>query len=319
MKMNLLLLLLAFNFTACDSKGRQSSQHLQRTRPPVENSLRADDEERPIVKETFLATLTPLNQEIAGKTSGAVTIHWEGDFLAAHVRVLGSAPNIIHAQNVHIDGLCPTETADINLDGIIDIVEANHYTGPILIPLDGDINSQYSLLGMYPVADTWGSYIYSQTASLESFLQDMKMEDEDPLDDIVKLDEVLFNLDGRVVMIHGVADELSLPDTVAGKNELSAAQTLPIACGRLNRVWTVPGRMEDDDRIVGRTRIKPPVDGANSGSANSGDTQQPHTGVRPSTGDGHETNGRSGDVTGSRQDGPSSVEDRETCDDKACR
>ncbi|MCM2350787.1 MAG: hypothetical protein NDI69_12260 [Bacteriovoracaceae bacterium] len=304
MKINLLLLLLAFNFTACDSKGRPSRKNLQRTHAPVENALRADEGERPIIKETYLATLTPLNQEIAGKTSGAVTIHLEGDFLAAHVRVLGSAPNVIHAQNVHIDGLCPTETADANLDGIIDIVEANHFTGPILIPLDGDINSQYSLLGMYPVADTWGSYIYSQTASLESFLQDMKMEDEDPLDDIVKLREAVFNLDGRVVMIHGVADELDLPETAAGKNDLSGAQTLPIACGRLKRVWTVPGRMEDDDRTVGRTRIRPPADAANSGSTNSGDERG--------------TNGTSGDVTGSRQDGPSSVEDREPCEDKGC-
>lgn len=210
------------------------------------------------VMETYLASFTPLNEKIAGKVSGALTIHKEGDFLAAHVRVLGAAPKIIHAQNVHFGQVCPTEAADLNQDGVVDIMEAQQFTGNTFIPLDGDINAQYSLLGTYPVADDWGAYVYAQTGSYTLFMQDLAAADEVPDDHIVKPAVAAFNLQGKVVMIQGVAEDINLPESAESTTDLTANQILPIACGILDRVWTVPGSVEEDDVAVGSTRVPAP-------------------------------------------------------------
>lgn len=248
-----------------DDHGGRRSSGLKAQDPAVDPVVgdpiefeRLEVEREADVMETYLASFTPLNEKIAGKVSGSLTIHKEGDFLAAHVRVLGAAPKIIHAQNIHFGQVCPTEAADLNQDGVVDIMEAHQFTGNTFIPLDGDINSQYSLLGSYPVADDWGAYVYSQIGSYTLFMQDLAAADEVPDDFIVKPAVAGFNLQGKVVIIQGVAEDITLPESAESTTDLTANQTLPIACGVLDRVWTVPGSVEEDDVTVGSTRVPSP-------------------------------------------------------------
>lgn len=265
-----ILLILIFSLSGCGNEGRRVKAPVMKASSP-DPAVRGESQS----SETYLASFLPLNEKFAGKVSGSLTIHKEGDFLAAHVRLLGAAPNIIHAQNVHFGGLCPNEAADTNLDGVVDIEEAGPYTDSIYVPLDGDINSQYSLFGMYPMADAWGAYVYSQTASFTRFMEDLAAPDEVEGDLIVKPANATFDLEGRVVMIQGVADESALPETVAATAGLTGNQSMPIACGVLNRVWSVPGSIEGDDISVGTTRVP-----ARSGQPS---TTRPPTAENPGT------------------------------------
>jgi hypothetical protein len=202
---------------------------------------------------TYLAVLNPVNAQVAGQVYGAVTFNRTGDFMVGDVRVSGAAPDIIHAQNIHIGSMCPTEAADVNEDGIIDVFEMHRYTESILIPLDGDLNSQFAGSGLYPVADPWGSYVYSKVASFPEFLLDLQSPDENVFDNVIKLSKQRsFNLLDKVVIIHGVAPETPLPYTVASFSGLTSQATLPIACGVFTKVEATPGVIEEDDITLGR-------------------------------------------------------------------
>ena len=108
--------------------------------------------------------------------------------------------------------------------------------GPIIVPLDGDLLTQAGGIEGYPTADQAGSYFYSQTANLEDMLNDLRAEDENPDDPIVKLGEgEELDLEGKHVIIHGVPESVELPDTAASVLGLPANATLPIACGIIER------------------------------------------------------------------------------------
>lgn len=226
---------------------------------------------------TYMAVLNSLNSKVAENVSGSFTLHKESDFVVADMRVSGSAANIIHSQNVHVGIACPTIEADTNQDGIIDIVEARQYVGGVIIPLDGDINNQYSLLGMFPVADNWGSYIYSQTASFERLLEDLRSEDENLNDDVVKLGSSPLSLVGKAVIINGIGDDVILAQSVLTDAGLTANQSLPVACGIITKVVSIPGTFEPDDITIGTVRSGP--------TSNNRQMPQGSTNGRPSTND----------------------------------
>lgn len=201
---------------------------------------------------TFLAVLGGVNKNII-VPAGALTLAKDGDFFVADVRVSHSTPNVIHAQNIHLGKVCPTSEADLNHDGMIDIMEAERVVGPMIMPLDGDISTQLGDFDAYPETDPWGAYVYSRTASFNVLLEDLNAEDDDPIDNIEKLSTTgLKELHGRVVLIQGVAPDLELPTSVASLPGLTAQETLPVACGVLKVVTHVPGIFEPDDMTVGR-------------------------------------------------------------------
>ena len=72
------------------------------------------------------------------------------------------------------------KSVDLNLDGFIDIIEAQKVLGRILIPLDADISSQNSGRNFYPLADLSGSYHYERVTSFKRFFNDLKSEDKNP-------------------------------------------------------------------------------------------------------------------------------------------
>jgi hypothetical protein len=170
----------------------------------------------------------------SGGATGTARIEINGDQVTVQVDGQNVAPSAVHVQHVHAGTSCPDQSADTNNDGFVDVIEGVPAYGPILVPLDGDLNSQSAGGEGFPMANEQGTFSYSQTASLETMLADLRAEDPNPEDPIVKLgpNEDL-NLGGRHIVIHGVSADTALPDTVATIADIPAAATLPIACGEL--------------------------------------------------------------------------------------
>ncbi|HXH30653.1 MAG TPA: hypothetical protein VNJ01_07555 [Bacteriovoracaceae bacterium] len=216
----------------------------------IRNPITEDKPSAPVEFEmsgAYLAELKPLNVLKAGTSQGAFTFARWGNEIVGDVRLSGGHPSILHAQSVHIGTACPTEADDLNKDGVIDFKEGTKVFGKILIPLDGDLSSQRMDSGIFPLADEYGSYLYSETAIFEQFITDLKEEDLNPEDNLVNLfKDEKFNLVGKVVVILGVAETTELPVTVGSDERLANFQTLPVACGIITKVEKTPGEVDDD-------------------------------------------------------------------------
>lgn len=184
---------------------------------------------------TYRAVLSPLNTSVAGETAGTVEVVISGDNVSVKSSVTGSPRGVKHRQNIMVGSACPT--ADTNADTFIDIPETVATTGQILIPLDSDLSEQLNGIDYGPIANGSGNYVYRRSTTLTRMLADLNSPDPDTTDAIEKLPlGSNLNLDGRVVLIHGVARSTNLPDTVGSVGDLEAEDALPIACGTLVRV-----------------------------------------------------------------------------------
>lgn len=91
-----------------------------------------------------------------------------------------------------------------------------------------------------------------KVTSFDRFWDDLKSEDRNPEDNITKLavDEGL-NLVGKVVVIQGVDETKTLPETVAGYKQWKNFQTLPIVCGVFAPYTEEPGAIYDEGSLPG--------------------------------------------------------------------
>jgi hypothetical protein len=230
--------LLALTSCGGGGGGGGSGSGIQRQQDPIEADLEGQ----------YKAVFTSMNSSVAGVITGSTTFSREENQLVVDLRFNGLHPNLLHTQYVHIGHECPTN--DENGDGFIDAVESEKVTGLILVPLDADLNSQDRGSSIFPVSDAVGAYNYTQLASYDRFMSDLREPDMDPQDDFVKLgSDKNLALSGRVVMIYGVAPESVLPSTVATRGRLANFQTLPIACGVFHKVSTVPGSADNDQSL----------------------------------------------------------------------
>jgi hypothetical protein len=210
--------------------------------PEETNSLSKAQLEQQPDEGLYTADLLPLNPSVTGVRNsfdalGAVILSVSGDNASATVNVISGPASIAHPQFVYIGTRCPIDTDDTNADTFLDAAEGVAAYGQIIIPLDGDLNSQDAGADGFPVSDESGAYQYSQSASLASLLADLKLIDQDLTDSITKLhpgEEV--NIGGKVVVIHGVPETTVLPDTVGTIQAAPNTATLPIACGVIRRV-----------------------------------------------------------------------------------
>ena len=227
---------------------------------------------------TYQAILSPLNSQVAGEVNGSLTLVREMNDFIAHVRFVGGPENasILHTQSVHIGSRCPTKSDDLNLDGFIDAEEGAKVYKEILIPLDDDLNSQWMGGGIYPLADAFGNYSYTQVAAYDKMIKDLQEEDINLTDDLVKLGpNKSMTAIGKVVMIFGVPNTTDLPETVAGRGRLSKFEALPIACGVIKKISHVPGEIDDDHTGISYTGTESPGgtgedDGANFPTTHAG-------------------------------------------------
>ena len=214
-----------FTLASCGSDSSSSGGS------PTPQEQRQDDQ------GIYRAVLKPLNTNVAPGTSGTVEIKIQGDDVIVESNVVGAPAGVKHLQNLTLLTACPTAGNDVNNDSHVDILEAAASAGPILIPLDSNLSTQLDGITYGPIANNTGSYVYRRSTSLTELLSDLRAPDPDSTDAIVKLPEGQdLNLAGKVVIIHGVASSSNLPDSISTIGDLSAEQTLPIACGELVRI-----------------------------------------------------------------------------------
>ena len=200
---------------------------------------------------TYLAAFKPVNDQL-GVAIGALTLVKEGDKFLADIRINNGHPNVVHRQNIYMGSTCPNQAMDVNDDGFVDIVEAAPSLQGILMPLDGDLNSQTANGDYWPVGDQYGFYLWGKTASYLSIMQDLWKADENADDNLFKLNKgQSLNLVGKVVIIQGVAETQVLPETVATMGRFNKFQTLPVACGIITKVTSAPGIIDESDELAG--------------------------------------------------------------------
>jgi hypothetical protein len=180
----------------------------------------------------YIAKLHPLNAKVTGlETTGEARFSIAADTLTITVDAQNLPPDIMHLQHFHgfkdnQDATCPTEAADANHDGIVDLIETEPASGTTMVPFHDDPASMEIVRSTYPKAGADGTFQYEKTVSLK----DLEATFAKAFGD-TKLD-----LDRRVVFIHGTLESMELPASVASLGTIPAQVTLPIACGEITQV-----------------------------------------------------------------------------------
>lgn len=218
-----------------------SSCGAKKKSPP---ELIAHHELNSTISGQYLGVLKNLNLKSDQFFSGAFTFSKElaEEEFIMDVRLTGGGSNVIHEQYVRIGERCPTLDDDLNQDGFIDAIEGEAVYGKVFIPLDGDVTTQAGHDGEFPLSDQYGNYLYERVANFSEFMKDLR----GPLDEnYIKLKpEELFTMDGKVVVIHGIEEGVTLPPTVKASSGRTSHQILPIACGLIRKVIEIPGHVE---------------------------------------------------------------------------
>lgn len=181
---------------------------------------------------TYVAKLHPLNASVTGlQTTGEARFVVRGDQLEISIDARDLPPDMMHLQHFHgfadnQQATCPTAAADVNGDGIVDLIETEPVAGTTMVPFHADPVSMEIVTDTYPKASATGSYDYRETVSLSALTTAFEKA----------FQSTGLDLDRRIVFIHGVPPSTKLPETVASLGTIPAQITLPIACGEIVRV-----------------------------------------------------------------------------------
>jgi hypothetical protein len=191
-------------------------------------ATKADSKSRVV----YVAPLHALNTQVTGvKSTGEARFSITDDTLTITVNAKNLPPDIIHLQHFHgfkdnRDATCPTEAADVNHDGFIDLIETETTSGTTMVPFHDDPISMEIVHDTYPKAGAEGTFQYEKTVSLKDLEAAFAKA----------FGETELDLDRRVVFIHGTLESTKLPASVASLGTIPAQITLPIACGEIKRV-----------------------------------------------------------------------------------
>ncbi len=197
---------------------------------PYQEELKSDGSN---INGSYSAILFPVNINLHAPKSGMATFTRKGDELIAKVKLTVGAQGAYYRQAVYWGNRCPGIESDTNKDGYLDMTEIESTLGDVIIPLDGDLDSQSSGTGNYPSGmNARGSYFYKRTASFSRFFEDLKSPDENSRDRVRKLeDQSGFTFLGKVVLVQGASEDFNIPETVSSYYGLSRVRSLPVACG----------------------------------------------------------------------------------------
>jgi len=199
------------------------------------------------LKGVYQGRLKSLNPEISKYLNGSLNILIENNHFHANIRFSQGPNDSIHEQSLYEGERCPEKNDDLNGDNFIDLYEASKVIKGKLIPLDDDLSSQRMGSGIYPKSDTYGSYLWGRNVLLEDLISDLKDDDLNPFDDLIKLDKnEIFQLENLIIIIQGISKDIELPDTVFNGTNHNQHDTLPIACGIIKRISKTPGVIDND-------------------------------------------------------------------------
>lgn len=197
----------------------------------TKNNNQNDQTQEPIT-QIYEAQFQSLNSNVTNlQTSGKARFVIDGDKMQITIDINNAPPGIEHWQHFHgfaNEGMatCATEAEDANGDGIIDVVETETVSGTTMVPFNKFPAEMEIPTDTYPVADDNGSYHYEMEVSMDDL--------ESAFADAFGGSEL--KLDSRVIYIHGVPADATLPETVASLGDIPAHVTLPIACGKIEKV-----------------------------------------------------------------------------------
>jgi hypothetical protein len=205
----------------------------------------ADKIEELAIEGRYQAQLKPVNTAVGGFSTGKVDIQIMADNINVQIKMKDTPSSTMHSQFIYSAEECPSYQHDSNDDGFVDPLEAAKVIGPILIPLDGDLDSQHSGIEIFPVSDALGYFHYYKEGTLSKLLADLKSVDDVMTDEIIKLEpQTDLKFEGKVIVIQGIHEDAYLPGSVRGIGMTSERSGLTIACGKIQRV------MLDDTQTV---------------------------------------------------------------------
>lgn len=210
----------------------------------------------------YLAKLKPINPAFSKYLNGSLTLHKNQKHLFAAIRFSQGPQNSIHEQSLYYGKRCPNNYDDLNGDQFIDSSEIENLAHEKLIPLDDDLSSQRMGSGIFPKSDEYGSYEWTRSTLFELLLKDLKDEDLNLKDNLVKLNRGLeFNFEHLIVIIRGVSLETPLPETSSDKRDLNGHFSFPVACGVMRKISQSPGTIDKDLSQVDERNEIPSDDG----------------------------------------------------------
>lgn len=209
---------------------------------PQNETVQADGSN---INGIYAGEIWPVNYNLHFKTLGMLGVKREGDNFEAMINMKYAPKGKTLRSAIYTARRCPNIKDDLNKDAYIDILEARLAIGKITIPFDGDLDSQMGGRGSYSSSDVTGKFTYHRTASFDRMFADLKTPDDDPSDQIVKLgeDEGL-TFPGRIVMIHGLSEDIKLPESVATTDGESAHDSIPVGCAVLWKVKDMPEELK---------------------------------------------------------------------------
>lgn len=217
--------------------------------PPLPSKVQRESDPikiEKVIDGQYLAKMLPINSHLSTNITGSMTISIDKNEFIGDVRFFGNeqtTANIILEQTIHLGERCPNLNDDQNGDGVLDEQETIAVIGEVLIPLDGDLNSQWLGANSYPLSDSFGSYYYNQVAAWDKTLDDLWDQDINDQDQLIKIPAgTLPELEGRIAMIKGISPEIILPESIQKLSPKALHATLPVLCGVFKKIKSAPGR-----------------------------------------------------------------------------
>ena len=311
------LLFILSSFVSCGTSKSGDQETAEISQTTLEDSIDGSK-----IDGLYMAKFETLNPHINGTLPGSLTLNRSGDRLLTYVRLFAGKTRAKHQQGIYLGRRCPTLLDDKNGDGILDITEARAVAGSMIIPLDGNLNTQSAGKNIYPRGDLSGYYHYERISSFNSLFNDLRGTDSNLEDGIAKLGtNDLFGFLGRVIIVQGVTEDTELPESVATEGDLTSYESLPITCGIIGKNGPPPGSSYNDEipgpvadvtegqdqpapgpiQFPGRRIIVDTTGGSTgeSGSTTGGSTGETGSTTGGSTGETGSTTGGSTGETGS--------------------
>lgn len=183
--------------------------------------------------QKYQADIISLNAtKIGSGPHGTATFIEDNDQLTITIEMFDTPANIEHWEHFHgfpdgKDATIATAAQDVNGDGFVDLMETEAVSGTTMVPFDDAPEKMDIPHDRYPIADVDGHFAYTKVVPLSTLQANFEKA----------FGSKDLQLDKRVIYIHGVPEQLELPESVAGMvGHFDAHVTLPIAVGKIKRI-----------------------------------------------------------------------------------